>query len=196
METKSGVIVDTVHSISPAGEKGLVEAKQAPSLIIVKLHGGQTAQLDMSMPNAKTWAGILDVMHRARQAVYLKIDPKTGLVTDLLIPRAVKVATLKSNRKDYVEVELVISQMKHYLRRSNPDFKNLLKTLEDALKTETPVLVTDSRDRQEIVDVRPIPEMVATPGYLAVPLFRPATPEVSRTVSKKKKPQTGKGGAK
>ncbi len=196
METQSGVVVDTVHSISPAGEKGILEAKQAPSLITVKLHGGQTAQLDMSMPNAKTWAGILDVMHRARQAVYLKIDPKTGLITDLLIPRAVKVATLKTaNRKAGVEVELVVSQMRHYLRRANPDFKNLLNILENALKTETPVLVTDSRDRREIVDVRPIPETVVAPGYLAAPLSQLA-PEVPPAVPKKKRPRSGKGGAK
>jgi CheY-like chemotaxis protein len=190
---KPEVIVETISSILPSGGKSVLEAKPSASLVTVKLHRDQSVQLDMSMPSAKTWADILETMQRAKQAVYLKIDPKTGLITDLLIPRVVKVATLKSNRKDYIEVELVISQMHHYLRRSNPDFKKLLKTLENALKTETPVLVTDSRDRREIIDVRPIPETVVAPGYLAAPLDR-LVPEAVQTV--KKRPQAGKGGAK
>lgn len=194
--TKPDVIVETIYSITPSGEKS-VSAVKPPLLITVMLHGGQKAQLDTSKPNAKTWATILDAMHRERQAVYLKVDPKTGLITDLLIPRAVKVATLKTaNRKADVEVELVISQMRHYLRRSNPDFKNLLNILENALKTETPVLVTDSPDRREIVDVRSIPETVAVPGYLFAPLTQLMPPEAFRIVPKKKRPRSGKGGAK
>jgi hypothetical protein len=151
----------------------------------------------MSMPNAKTWAGILGVMQRARQAVYLRIDLKTGLITDLLIPRAVKVATLKTgSRKADVEVELVVSEMRHYLRLANPDFDHLLKALDEARKTETPVLVTDSRDRREIIDVRPIPETVAVPAYLSTPLTKLLPPEALRTVPKKKRSRSGKGGAK
>jgi hypothetical protein len=194
---KPEVIVETISGILPSGEKSVLEAKPSASLVTVKLHRGQSVQLDMSMPSAKTWAGILESMQRAKQAVYLKIAPKTGLVTDLLIPRAVKVATLKTaNRKGDVVVELVISQMRHYLRRSNPDFKSLLSILENALRTEIPVLVTDSRDRHEIVDVRPIPETVAVPGYLSAPLAQLIPPEALRIVSKRKPPRTGKGGAK
>ena len=192
-----GVIVDTINSISPAGEKGDIEAKTVPALVTVNLHSGTTAQLDMSHPNAKTWAGILDVMRRSRQAVYLKIDPKTGFISDLLIPRAVKVASLKTGgRKNAVEVELVVSQMRHYLKRSNPEFGSLLRILENALKTQTPVLVTDSRDRQEIVDVRPVPETVSAPGYLSAPLTQLMPPKASRAVPEKKRPRFGKGGRK
>jgi hypothetical protein len=193
---KPEVIVETIHSISPSGEKSVSAAKPPPSLVTVKLHGGQSAQLDMSMPHSKAWAGILDSVQREKQAVYLKIDPQTGMIADLLLPRAVKVASVKSaNREADVEVELVISAMRHYLRRANPDYKKLLKTLENALKTGTPVLVTDSRDRQEIVDVRPVPETVVAPPYLAVPLARPEAGG-SQTVPKRKRSQSGKGGAK
>lgn len=189
---KSGIIVDAVQSISPAGEE-----RPAPTRIAVKLHGGETVHLDMSTPQAKTWAGILGTTQRAKQAVYLETDPRTNVVTELLIPRAVKVATLKSgNRKGDVEVELVVSQMRHYLRRSNPNFNGLLSILENAFKTETPVLVTDSRDRNEIIDVRPIPETVSTPGYLLVPLAQPMPPKASQSVPKKTRPGSGKGGAK
>ena len=139
---------------------------------------------------------ILDSLQRAKQAVYLKIDPQTGIVADLLLPRAVKVASVASaNREGDVEVELIISAARHYLRHANPDYKKLLKTLEEAQKTGIPVLVTDSRDRQEIVDVRPVPETVAAPAYLAVPLARPAAGE-SPAVTKQKLSQSGKGGAK
>ncbi len=192
-----GVIVDTINSISPAGGKGDMEGEKVPALVAVNLHSGTTAQLDMSHPNARTWAGILDAMRRARQAVYLKIDPKTGLISDLLIPRAVKVAALKTaGRKNAVEVELVVSQTRHYLKRSNPGFGSLLRILENALKTETPVLVTDSRDRQEIVDVRSVPETVSAPGYLSAPLTQLVPPKAPRAVPKEKRPRSGKGGRK
>ncbi len=189
---KSGVIVDAVEGISPAGEE-----RPAAPRITVKLQAGETVHLDMSMPQARTWAGILATMQRAKQAVYLETDPKTNIATELLIPRAVKVATLKPrNRKGDVEVELVVSQMRHYLRRSNPDFNGLLSILENALKTETPILVTDSRDRNEIIDVRPIPKTVSVPGYLSAPLAQLMPPIASRSALKKTRSRSAKGGAK
>jgi len=188
---ESRIIVDAVQGISPGGEE-----RPAPPKIAVKLHGGETVHLDMSSPQAKTWAGILGTMQRAKQAVYLETDPKTNIVTELLIPRAVKVATLKSgNKRRDVEVELVVSQMRHYLRRSNPNFNGLLSIFENALKTETPVLVTDSRDRNEIIDVRLIPEIVSVPGYLSAPLTQLKPPTASSSAPKKRRPRYGKGGA-
>jgi hypothetical protein len=188
---KSRIIVDAVQGISPAGEE-----RPAPPRIAVKLHGGETVHLDMSTPRAKAWAGILGTMQRAKQAVYLETDPRTNIITELLIPRAVKVATLKSgNRRRDVEVELVVSQMRHYLRRSNPNFNGLLSIFENALKTETPVLVTDSRDRNEIIDVRLIPETVSVPGYLSAPLTQLKPPTASPSAPKKTRPRSGKGGA-
>ena len=100
------------------------------------------------------------------------------------------------NRKGDVEVELVVSQMRHYLRRSNPNFNGLLSILENAFKSETPVLVTDSRDRNEIIDARPIPETVSAPGYLSAPLTQLMPPTASRAVPKKTRPRSRKGGAK
>jgi hypothetical protein len=194
--TKADVIVETIYSISPPGEKRASAAEPPPSLVTVKLHGGQLAQLDVSMPHSKAWAGILDSMQRAKQAVYLKIDPQTGSIVDLLVPLAVKVVSMKpANREGDIEVELVISAARHYLRSANPDFKNMLGTLEKALKTGMPLLVTESRDRLEIVDVRLLPETVAAPTYLAAPLTGPATGE-SGTVQKQTRPKSGKGGAK
>jgi len=188
---KPDVIVGTIHSISPPGEKR-ISAAQPLLPVTMKLHSGQSVQLDMSMPQSKAWADILTSLHQLKQAVYLKIDPQSGMVADLLLPRVVKVASVKAaNLEGDIEVELIISAARHYLRRSNPDYKKLLVIVEDALKTGNAVLVTDSRDRQEIVDVRPVPETVAEPGYLSVTQARQAHGEPHRNLS-----PSGKGGVK
>jgi len=193
---KPDVIVETIHSISPVGEERISALKQTPSPpITVRLHGDQLAHLDMSMSRSKAWAGILDSVQRMKQAVYLKIDLKTRMIAELLLPRPVKVASVKSaNRKGDVEVELIISAARHYLRRTNPDYKNLLKTVENAQKTGMPVLVTESRDRHEIVDVRPLPETMAAPTYLDAPLPGPAAAGGLPTILNQ--PRSGTGGAK
>lgn len=66
---------------------------------------GEVVLLDMSTPQAKAWAGILGRMQLTNEAVYLEIDPSTNVVTELLIPRPVKVGRLKScPGKEDVEV--------------------------------------------------------------------------------------------
>ena len=52
-------------------------------------------------------------------------------------------------------MELVISHAKHFLRRSNPDFAQLLETLERARASKALVAVTETEDH-DIIDVRPL----------------------------------------
>lgn len=106
----SNVIVDAVEELTSVDECG-------PCMVPVRLHMGELVLLDMSTPQAKAWAGILGRMQLTNEAVYLEIDPSTNVVTELLIPRPVKVGRLKSCLgKEDVEVELVICHMRHYLR--------------------------------------------------------------------------------
>jgi len=194
---KPDVIVETIRSISPSGEERISALKQTPPpLITVKFHGVQPAFLDMSKPQAKSWAGILDSVQRMKQAIYLRIDSETRVIAELLLPQPFKIAAVKSpDQKGDVEVELVISAARHYLRRANPGFRNLLTALQIATQTELPVLVTESRDRQGIIDVRPLLATMVPPPYFDSLLPRPKSGTAPAVGGQTRTP-SGMGGAK
>jgi hypothetical protein len=121
----------------------------------VAFQAGRSAQLDMTKPHAKVWASVLDSMRESNSPVYVEVDPVTSEITNLLVPLSVGVESIKSLRRD-VEVELVISHAKHFLRRDNPDFDQLLEILERARVNKTLVAVTETADH-DIIDVRPLP---------------------------------------
>jgi hypothetical protein len=194
---KPDVIVETIRGISPAGEKRMSALRQTPPPpITVNFHGAQPALLDMSKPQAKSWAGIMDSVQRMKQAIYLEVDPETRVIAELLLPLPFKVAAVKpADKKDDVEVELVVSHARHYLRRANPGYRTMLAALKTAQKTEALVLVTESRDHQQIIDVRPVPDTVTAPPYLNAPLSR-LTPGAAPSSSSQTRTSSGKGGAK
>jgi hypothetical protein len=72
-----------------------------------------------------------------------------------------------------IEVEFIISQVSHYLRRANPDFDELQTALQTAQEEGAAVLVTET-DKHEIIDVRPLPEGVREPP---LPSATPPLPE-------------------
>jgi hypothetical protein len=55
-------------------------------------------------------------------------------------------------------IGLIISHARHMLRRANPDYDELLEELESAQKSGASVLVTETRDEHEIIDVRKVAE--------------------------------------
>ena len=55
---------------------------------------------------------------------------------------------------------------RHFLRRSNPDFEELRRTLEEAREKGSPILVTETLEQHEIIDARPVPGE-PTPGRRA-----------------------------
>jgi len=157
----TNIVVDLVQSISvpplPTAEK---QGELPPQLLVVSFHRGQSSFLDMSQPRAAVWAEVLDSLYQEKQPAYVEIDPETRIITELLIPISVTVGeihpTSEGEGKD-VEVELIISHAKHFLRSKHPDFQRFLKILQDAQRQGTQVLVTES-DENEIIDVRPLGE--------------------------------------
>lgn len=157
---KAKALVDGVSSISPPTEAPSAREVRAPRKVVtVKFHDGQTGLLDMTVRKSAVWAEVLDSLRQTNQPAYVEIDPKTNVITELLCPLTVRVGEITSiAREGVVEVELIISQARHILRRKNPDFDKLLKTLKSAGKKGSEVLVTETLDDHEIIDVRPLPK--------------------------------------
>ncbi len=148
-------LVDRVSEV--AAEKAR-RVKRAPDLRSIKFQGGESAYLDMSQPHSAIWADVLRSLRDADQPAYIEFDPESRIITRLLLPRALTVASIKpSKEEDGVEVELVISHARHVLRRDHPDYERLLKALRSAQRNKRTVLVTEDLDTHEIVDVRPLP---------------------------------------
>ena len=150
-------LVDFVSNLSSP-----VETLAAPSLgpryMRVGFQGGQAGLLDMSIPRSVVWVEVLDSLRRANAPAYVEIDPATNVITNLLAPLMVRVAAITPTAEgDAVEVELVISHARHYLRRTNPDFDQLLHTLQTARDQGMPAAVTETPNEHEIIDVRLLP---------------------------------------
>ena len=104
------------------------------------------------------WEAVLDDLRQANEPVFLETDPNTNIITQVLLPKSVVVADIApapvGNKH---EVDLEISQARHYLNTTNPDYQELLSALTVALKQGAAVLVTETLDDHEIIDVRPDP---------------------------------------
>jgi hypothetical protein len=156
----------------------LAEAQAARSLqeqtqhLSVKFEADQQGLLDLSHPRAAVWARMIDRLQRDNRPVYVEIDPDTRIITKLCIPEAASVLKINPHGEDIVYVSFHTSSARHYLRRSHPDFQQMLDALQTALDTNTTVLVTSTHDDFEIIDVRSLP----TPFGIDTPPAPPAPP--------------------
>jgi hypothetical protein len=154
---RSDVFVGDVEDLSPTHDGRAVTPGRPPSRhVTVTFARGRKGVLDVSDPRSAVWAGVLASLRETGQPAYVRIDPESGMISDLLLPLRYTVAGIRRTPEGDgdLEVELVISQARHFLRRSNPDFDELRAMLETALKQGTTVLVTETRDEHDIIDVR------------------------------------------
>jgi hypothetical protein len=129
---------------------------QQPAVVDILFADDQRARIDASDYRGRSWLAALHQMERNGLPAYVEVDEATSLISEVLVPITVTVGELR-DFEDHVDVELVISQARHRLSRSNPDFDELLNRLSDASARNSPVLVTESNDEHEIIDVRPPP---------------------------------------
>jgi hypothetical protein len=154
---RPNAVVDRVMEISlpptPPAAAGRAESRPEPAR--VTLGSGRSAQLDMRLSRSRVWAEVLQSLRESKQPAYLEIDSESDLITELLIPLRVTVAAIgPAKTGEGLTVDLVISHARHLLRRDNPDFERLRRVLEEASRTGSEVLVTESLDQHEIIDVR------------------------------------------
>lgn len=150
---RDNAIVATIEGIDPAIDRPPEEkVREAPEGFAIRFAGERTARL----PAGERAAGLLAILESLRQSgapVYVEVDPESDEIRRLLVPLTVRVGEL-TDRGEEVEVELELSHAVHLLKRSNPDFEELLATLERAREAQGWVVVTGEEDH-EIIDVRP-----------------------------------------
>ncbi len=155
---RGNAVVGRVSDVSPRRDGGYARsAEPPPPFVTVTFEDGSSARLDMSEDRSAVWADVLDSMRREGLPAYVEVDPDTNLLSELLCPISVRVGGLTPMPSGDVKVELVISDARHYLRRTNPDFQELLTALEEALREESTVVVTETLDDHQIIDVRTLP---------------------------------------
>ncbi|MEO5815929.1 MAG: protein-glutamine glutaminase family protein [Gemmatimonadaceae bacterium] len=120
----------------------------------IELDGDRRARIEPGDTNAGGLARILDGLRQLRRPVYLELDPGTSAITRLLIPHVTRVAGIKPIDTGVLGVELELSHARHLLRRTSDDVAEIEKALREAIRTRTPVVVTET-DAHEIIDVRP-----------------------------------------
>jgi hypothetical protein len=150
-------LVDVVREFSrqPIGLTAETIGRPTAS-VAVTFAGGQRAAVDMSERRGQVLAEVLHSLHESGQPAYVEIDPQSGLITELLLAITYRVGRLLPADPG-VEVELVVSHAMHFLRPTNPRFAELRATLEAARKSGSYVVVSETHDEHEIVDVRPAP---------------------------------------
>jgi hypothetical protein len=145
-------VIDDVTSVSTAADARRAEGADH---VTVTFASGRTGLLDVSQYQGRVWAEVLQSLHETGQPAYVEIEPKTGLITQLLLPRSYAVTALR-REKDRLEVELDPSQAIHVVMRSNPHYDEIARALEQARRRGVQVLVTEGVGSPEIVDARPI----------------------------------------
>jgi hypothetical protein len=171
---------ESVSSLFPATDDWKSKAAaDIPAQVSVRFATGQTGLLDMKSPRGPLWARMIDEQRKAGLPVYAEIDPESGVVTNLRIPRLFKVEGIDTLEHGDLLVHLNPSHAGHFLLQTEPDFEPMRGVLEAALADGSEVLVTETRDAHEIIEVRKPAPSVTPPAEPPLPL--PDDPPVSET---------------
>jgi hypothetical protein len=155
----SNVLVDEIRGLSPSPEALLAAGGRQAQFATVNFQGGRAGFLDLKNPRSVVWFDVLRSLQQNNQPVYVEIEPNSNIITELLCPLTVRVESLTPTATgDIIEVLLLISHAQHYLKRTNPNFQQLLSILQSAQEQGTTVLVTEVLDTHEIIDVRISPK--------------------------------------
>ena len=135
-----------------AQERGLA----VETVMSVAFRDGQTGLLDLAEPRGAVWASVLQSLLEQGAPVYVEIDPRTAMITELLQPKLQPVGDITPlDEGPDLQVQLLRSHARHVLRRDHPRFEELLHMLRDAQGTERELWVTETLNTHEIIDVRP-----------------------------------------
>jgi hypothetical protein len=180
---KPNSLVDGVKSLSTPA-RTLMEAADKPpeSMVTVSFKGGRTGLLDMRRSESTVWAGVLESVQDDDEQAYVEVDPHSDVITELLLPIDDNVESITPSGDD-VEVALRLSHAVHVLKRSNPDFQEILDALESAKKDNARILLTETMRDCQIIDVRRAPNPPAV-AALAEPLEEvPPTERAEKAVT-------------
>jgi len=171
-------LIDNISKISPSKESYLnITPEKKPQIMEIRLKSGQVGLLDMKSPRAVHWADVIDYLKKKNRPVYIEIDKETNVITKFLIPQVLKVELLTPIDSGDIEVRLIPSAAIHFLLCSDPDFEVMRDTLQKALDEDEAVLVTETRDEHEIIDVREYSESSSNSPNPPLPPIDPPVSE-------------------
>lgn len=151
---RPNVFVSGIREIGTEPVTGALAAALADTPhVAVTLGDGVTGLLDMTDRRSAIWREVLESLRAAGRPAYVEVDPETRLITEVLQPIPFVVTGI-AEEESGLRVELQISQALHRLDRSNPDYDELAALLRAAYESGATVLVTESPNDNDIVDVR------------------------------------------
>jgi hypothetical protein len=143
---------------------------------------GAFAVLARASSAALRYAEILRQLAEDALPVYVEIDPQTFAVSRLRLPLRAWVADVRRTREGDLDLNLVPSHARYWLRRMHPRFDALQAVVGAALYEGTSLLFTRN-DSQDIIDVRPIAGPSGSSWRLGVRATSAAGTNVSRLSS-------------
>jgi hypothetical protein len=148
-------IINGVKAFSPALDSWKAKSVASrPKKVKVSFNNGQTGLLDMESPRAVHWAEMIDARSRENQPVYIEVDEDSNVITKLLIPSTFKVERITTDQFGNLNVLFQPSSAVHLLLKTEPEFEAMRTKLQDSLNNGTKLVVTETRDEHEIIDIR------------------------------------------
>lgn len=176
--SKPNIIIGPVVRISPSVIKRGVEMLRdaPPEGFSIEFGGKQVARLPL---DERAAAGILEILEELRKMgapVYVEYHTETKAITKLLIPLITKVADISEVKADEIHVDLEMSSARHVLKRTSPDFNEILNTLRTVMESKALVIVTET-DEHDIIDIRLCPPECKPPALPTKPWPPPTPPK-------------------
>ena len=148
-------IINGVKAFSPTLESWKAKsATKRPKKVKVTFNNDQTGLLDMDSLRAVHWAEMIDAQSRENQPVYIEVDEESNVITNLLIPSTFKVDKITIDEFGNLNVLFQPSSAVHLLLKSESNFDAMQTKLQEALDNGTELVVTETRDEHEIIDIR------------------------------------------
>ena len=158
-------IVDKIARVEPPLDKPPAEVlRESERGLTFEFGDGRRARLDPSNERAPALAGILEELRRRGKPVYVEVDPQSGVITRIQVPRVTQIEAVYANDAGDLVIEIPLSQGSHVLRRQSPDFDAWAALLREALDRRLPVILTES-ETHDVIDLRWYPNPEDLPPF-------------------------------
>jgi hypothetical protein len=141
----------------PAAAEAAMRAAKTERLqkpVVVRFAKDLQGVLDVAKTRDAVWFDVMRSLQAAGRPFYVEIDRATGQISQFLQPREQPVGEIREIEGGDFEVELLLSDAVHVLRRSHPRFKELLQRLKEAQRQGKLVWVTETLDSHEILGLQ------------------------------------------
>jgi hypothetical protein len=158
-------IVDKIARVEPPLDKAPADVlRDSERGLTFEFADGRRARLDRSDERAPALAGILEELRRRGKPVYIEVDPQSGAITRIQVPRVTHIEAVYANPAGDLMIDIPLSQGSHVLRRQSPDFDAWAALLREALDRRLPVILTES-EMHDVIDLRWYPNPEDLPPF-------------------------------